>query len=256
LNMINFSLSGPAQWRGGIAQGPDNYILSKSLPVECGVNRVLIRSTTTAGKITLTAGSERLKPASVELISKPVKVTDGLSLEMPGEGLPSYLERGPTPQAKPLKLSRKPVRIANSVAGTNNDRAALSYDDNETTGWSNDGKLETGWIRYDFTEPATVNEVVMKLANWRRTSYSIQMFVDGKKVYQGDTPRSLGYVTLPVQPAIGKNLTVALQGVSKSEDSFNIVELSGKKDQATDANSSRGGDRNTLRIIEIEIYEN
>jgi len=43
LNTINFELSGEAEWRGGLAQGPDNYILAKSLPVEGGVNRVLIR---------------------------------------------------------------------------------------------------------------------------------------------------------------------------------------------------------------------
>ncbi len=42
LNMIHFDLSGPAEWRGGIAQGPGNYILSKDLPVECGVNRILM----------------------------------------------------------------------------------------------------------------------------------------------------------------------------------------------------------------------
>ena len=42
--MIHFTLDGPAEWRGGLAQGPDNYILSKDLPVECGVNRVIIRS--------------------------------------------------------------------------------------------------------------------------------------------------------------------------------------------------------------------
>ncbi|MEK7723278.1 MAG: sugar-binding domain-containing protein, partial [Acidobacteriota bacterium] len=34
LNLINFELSGEGEWRGGIAQGKDNYILSKSLPVE------------------------------------------------------------------------------------------------------------------------------------------------------------------------------------------------------------------------------
>ena len=77
LNIINFSLSGPAEWRGGIAQGPDNYILSKTLPVECGVNRVIIRSTTKPGKIVLTAKSGNLKPASVEFVSKKVKVTMG-----------------------------------------------------------------------------------------------------------------------------------------------------------------------------------
>src|SRR5262249_17102895 len=46
LTMINFALAGEAEWRGGLAQGPDNYILSKNLPVEGGVNRILIRSTT------------------------------------------------------------------------------------------------------------------------------------------------------------------------------------------------------------------
>ena len=32
LNLINFTLTGEGEWRGGIAQGPDNYILSKSQP--------------------------------------------------------------------------------------------------------------------------------------------------------------------------------------------------------------------------------
>lgn len=47
LNMINYTLDGPAEWRGGMAMEPDNYILTKSFPVEGGVNRFLIRSTTT-----------------------------------------------------------------------------------------------------------------------------------------------------------------------------------------------------------------
>ena len=53
--MLEFELDGAAEWRGGMAQGPDNYILSTQLPVECGVNRVLIRSLTTPGRIKLIA---------------------------------------------------------------------------------------------------------------------------------------------------------------------------------------------------------
>src|SRR5215213_1060401 len=79
LDTINFSLEGPAEWRGGIAQGPDNYILSKTLPVENGVNRVIIRSTTKAGKVVVRAAAEGLKPASVELVSRPTAASDGLS---------------------------------------------------------------------------------------------------------------------------------------------------------------------------------
>jgi hypothetical protein len=34
LNTMNFTLSAEAEWRDGIARGTDNYILSKTLPVE------------------------------------------------------------------------------------------------------------------------------------------------------------------------------------------------------------------------------
>src|SRR6185436_15216066 len=52
MNMVHFNLKGAAEWRGGMAQGPGNYILSKDLPLECGVNRALIISLTTTGNIT------------------------------------------------------------------------------------------------------------------------------------------------------------------------------------------------------------
>jgi hypothetical protein len=258
MNMIDFDLKGPAEWRGGIAKGPDNYILSKSLPVECGVNRVLIRSKIEAGEITLTADSEGLKPAVVEVVSEPMKVIDGLSREIPGTGLPSYLGRGPTPRGPSYTVSRIPVRISDTSAGANADEADHSYDDNELTSWSNDGNVDTAWIKYDFAEPATVSEVVMKLHNWRRTSYSIRISVGEKEVYRGDTARSLGYVTIPFEPTVGKSLTVALQGVGREEDAFNIVELSGQRDQAGDNSgnrSGRAGESNNLKIVEIEIYE-
>lgn len=31
-DLIHFEVEGPAEWCGGIAQGKDNYILSKDLP--------------------------------------------------------------------------------------------------------------------------------------------------------------------------------------------------------------------------------
>ncbi len=254
LNAIDFTLTGPAEWRGGIAQGPGNCILAKSLPVECGVNRVLIRSTTTAGKVTLAAQSTGLKPATLEFTSAAVPVADGLSPSLPAEDLPSYLGRGPTPRGPSYVVSRKAVPLTGVNAGANVDKVALSYDDNETTGWANDGTLATGWIRYDFAAPAKVREIVMKLQNWRTTSYPIQIFVDDKSVYKGNTARSLGYVTIPFEPTLGKSLTISLQGVSKSEDAFNIVEVTGVRDQAAPSESGPRG-RNALNIREIEVYE-
>jgi beta-galactosidase len=84
LDVIHFTLAGEGEWRGGIAQGENNYILSKELPVENGVNRVLIRSTPKAGKIYLKADSDNLKSVSIELNTKPFLETNGLSVEMPG----------------------------------------------------------------------------------------------------------------------------------------------------------------------------
>ncbi|MBC8095917.1 MAG: DUF4982 domain-containing protein, partial [Akkermansiaceae bacterium] len=59
-NLVDFTLSGPAEWRGGIGvrsdtDPDDNYILSTNLPVACGVNRVFVRSSTNAGTVTLAA---------------------------------------------------------------------------------------------------------------------------------------------------------------------------------------------------------
>jgi beta-galactosidase len=190
----------------------------------------------------------------VEFNSATVPVSDGLSRVFPADGLPSYLGRGPTPKGPSYRVSRKSVPITGATAGANADKASLSYDDNETSNWSNDGTLATAWIRYDFAAPAPVREVVMKLQNWRTTSYPIQVFVEGKSVYKGGTERSLGYVSIPFEPTVGRSLTISLQGVSKSEDAFNIVEVTGARDQAaTPAAGQRG--RNTLSIIEIEIYE-
>jgi len=250
LNMIDFSISGPAEWRGGIAQGPDNYILSKSLPVECGVNRTLIRSLTKAGRITLKATAPDLKPAMIEIVSQPVNVVDGLSSEMPDAGLAANLTRGPTPAATALVMSRKPVHVQSVSAGANSDRASSSFDDDEATNWSSDGRIATAWIKYDLERNAGVSELTLKLGGWRTRSYPIRISIDQKVVFSGSTPPSLGYVTLTFAPTTGKSLKLELTGPPADVDSFgNIVEITGKKD---DAGEIQNG---TLSIVEIEIYE-
>lgn len=254
LNLVTFALSGPAEWRGGIAQGPDNYILSRRLPVEGGVNRVIVRSATQAGKITLTAAAEGLKPATIEITSKPVRVTDGVGAALPDAGLPSYLQRGPTPRGESFRMVRKPVRIASVKAGANSDKAGLSFDDNEETSWSNDDSRATGWIQYELAQPATVNELTLKLGGWRSKSYPIRITVDGKEVFRGDTPQSLGYVTIPVKPTRGQRVAIELIGSTVQRDAFgNIVELENQANAATTGGQSTA--RGNLNIVEAEIYE-
>jgi hypothetical protein len=253
LNMIDFTLSGEAEWRGGIAQGPDNYILSKSLPVEGGVNRVLIRSTTKVGRIVLSARSAGLTSATIDLNSRSFVSSNGLSIQLRSDDLPVNLTRGPTPAGESFRLSRQPIAIANVSAGSNSDRAKNCIDDNETTSWTSDGQPGTAWIKYELAKPATIDQVVMKLVGWRTQSYPIRILVDDKTVFSGQTPRSLGYVTLSFPPTAGKSVRIELIGNASSRDAFgNIVEIPGTPDAQSAA--GKGGAKNTLGIVEAEFY--
>ena len=252
LNMVNFSLKGPAEWRGGIAQGPDNFILSESLPVEGGVNRILVRSAKKAGKITLTAKSKGLKPATLNWETKPVEIQGGLSTELPGEDLPSYLERGPTPEGASFKKIRVAVKPVKATAGANQEDLENSFDDNELSSWSNDGIRSTGWVQYELERPAAISEIVMKLNNWRNRSYPIRITIDGKEVFKGNTERSLGYFTSEFPPQKGKTVLIKLTGANIDGDAFgNIVEITGKKEPAGVDQEDLG----TLSLVEVEFYE-
>jgi hypothetical protein len=252
-HLIHFELSGPAEWRGGIAQGPENYILSKTLPVECGVNRVMLKSTPQPGKITLIASCEGLESASIEITSRPAAVFGGLSFEMPDAGLACNLDRGPTPEGPSFAVTRIPVKIANVTAGANQEEAVFALDDNERTSWANDGKLSTAWLRYDFEAAAAVSEAVIKFGDWRRRSYPIRILVDGKRVFEGETKQNLGYYTVRFGPVYGKSLTIELIGAGSDRDAFSIVEITGKKDEAGRAKKDANA-KGTLKIVEFEVY--
>ena len=250
-NDVSFDLTGPAEWRGGIAQGPDNFILSKQLPAECGVNRVLIRSLPQAGKISIKGSAEGLKPASIELTSKPMLVIDGLAKVFPAAALPASLKRGPTPPGDSVTPTRTPIRIVSAIAGATTEDVGKTFDDNENTSWKNDGKRDTAWIQFELERSAAVSEVTLKMGGWRSKSYPLRVTVDGKETYVGTTPKSLGYVTLPLKPTQGKTVRIALVGAIDDKDGFGMVEVTGKKLE----DSRDGGGKGALEIVEAEIYE-
>jgi hypothetical protein len=253
LNPISFSLSGPAEWRGGIAQGPDNYILSKTLPVEGGVNRVIIRSLPEAGRVVLNATAAGLKPASITLDSQRTIEVDGLSMEMPDAGLLSNLKRGPTPPPSPLALTRMPLQIAAVLGGSNVRDSSNSFDDDETTDWSSEGPLQSAWIKYELARAGEISEVVFKPVAWRTQSYPIRISVDNIVVFEGQTPRSLGYVTIRFKPVAGKSVKIELTGGVSNRDAFgNIIEIPGTPDPQSAAGRKTGS--GSLGIVEIEIY--
>ncbi len=252
LNVVTFELSGQGEWRGGLAQGPDNFILSRSLPVECGVNRALIRSTSEAGEIELRASSPGLQQDSVRIESRPAPVIGGLATALPDDGLTSYLGRGPTPTTPSYTATRISVPIQSATAGANLESAGASFDDDETTLWANDNRLATAWIEYELAREARVSQVVLKLKGWRQRSYPLRITVEGHEVYRGNTPRTLGYVTLPLQAKTGRHLRIELIGSSDAREAFNITELNNPQNTATAEEHPSEG---TLAIVEVECYE-
>jgi len=254
LNMINYTLDGPAEWRGGMAMGPGNYILAKSFPVEGGVNRFLIRSTTTPGTITIKASADGLKDATLTLITKPFVTDNGLSKILPSAGLPSNLKRGPTPLTPSYTITRTPVAIISSTGGAHTDSAFASYDDNERSEWVNDGKLSTAWIEYTLEREATVSEITLKLNNFRSRVYPLIITVDGKEAFNGSTKTTLGYYTIKCKPQKGRKVRIQLASGSRAKGNNTEVEVSGKKlDDGVARDDSKA--KGTLSIIEIEFYE-
>ena len=258
-DLIHFEVEGPAEWRGGIAQGENNYILSKDLPVECGINRALIRSLTTAGNVRITAKADGLKPAEISLTSSPVEVKNGLSNYIPGDELEGRLTRGETPQTPSYKVSKVDVGIVSAIAGANNESTVNSFDDNELSEWRNDGKAATAWITYKLERAARVDEVCMKLTGWRMRSYPLEIYAGKELIWSGDTDKSLGYVHLDVKPVLTNEITIRLKGTSKEGDAFGqIVEVAAPVANELDLFKAKDGDKtgHELRIVEIEFKEN
>ena len=258
-DMVKFSLKGPMEWRGGIAQGTDNFVLSDSLPVECGVNRVMLRSTPIAGEVVLTATAPGFKTKELRFATQPVEVKDGLTLYTPKELLPVRLDRGPTPIGQSYVDSKVDVRVADAVAGYNNESVQASYDDNELSEWLNDGRLSTGWITYRLERRAAIDDICVKLTGWRQRSYPLEVFAGDSLVWSGNTQPSLGYVHLNInKPVMSDTYTLRLKGSAVEKDAFGqIVEVAQPAAGELDLFKAKDGDksRNELRIVEIEFLE-
>ncbi|MEP7094714.1 MAG: DUF4982 domain-containing protein, partial [Flavobacterium sp.] len=255
-DMISFSAEGPVTWLGGIAQGLKNYILSTTLPVENGVNRVILQSMIKSGKIKISAQAKGLKSAELTFESKAIKTQNGLSNNVPGANLASNLERGPTPKTPSYTLKRNPVTIISASSPSNNSDTFKSYDDNELSEWKNDSNIKTGSITYTLSKPSLVNECVIKLTGWRSKSYPIRILADGKEVFKGNTTQSLGYITIPLEPVLAENIKIELIGANTEKDGFSkIVEVEATKDLDLFKDQTALNAKGQLRIVEIEFYE-
>ena len=242
--MVHFSLWGEAKWIGGIETN------AMSLPVECGVNRVLVRTTTNAGEIHLSAYADGIKPAVIEV--KSLAITNS-SLHT----LRSNLSRGETPNTPSYAETVHGVKIISAKAGYDAEHASRSYDDNELSEWKNDGRLSSAWITYKLEKKTTIDDICMKLTGWRLRSYPLEVYAGKQLIWSGDTERSLGYVHLcPTKRVKTDEITIRLKGAGKDKDAFGgITEVAQPAAGELDLfKAKNGGDtKNELRIVEIEF---
>lgn len=244
--MIHFSLWGEARWIGGIETD------AMSLPLECGVNRVLLRTTTNAGEINLAVYADGVKPAYVSLNSKkPDFVKSGK--------LSSQLDRGETPITPSYKELASGIDVVSARAGYDSEHAIRSYDDNELSEWKNDGRLSTAWITYKLAKKAVVDDICLKLTGWRLRSYPIEVYAGKQLIWSGETERSLGYIHLtPTKRVKTNEITIRLKGAGKDKDAFGgITELAQPVAGELDLFKARNGGetKSELRIVEIEFIE-
>jgi beta-galactosidase len=80
---VDFTCAGPAVWRGGYNSGRPGSINNLYLDLECGINRVAIRSTLQPGTIVVSAKCDGLPPAELSIPSSPTATEDSLSTQMP-----------------------------------------------------------------------------------------------------------------------------------------------------------------------------
>jgi beta-galactosidase len=253
---IHFKLDGPAEWRGGIAMGKDNYILSKDLPVECGVNRALVRSTRNSGRIKLAVEADGLSADSISWEAENVENKDGLSTYFAAADQSSILDRGETPLTPSYTDKKITVAIKGAKVAANDVMATNSYDDNESTEWKSDGKLANAWITYELAEKTIVNEVSLKLMGWRSKSYPLEIYADDTLVWSGETEPSLGYVYLTLKPIKASKITIRLKGSAKDNDAFGqIVEVAAKSANRMDRGEQQDKKEAYLRIVEVDFLK-
>ena len=286
--LVRWSLKGPAEWRGGIAKNkpydyytndvalasksltehpePEkkaadhlNHVLCDTLPVECGVSRVMLRSVAgKSGTVTLTARAKGLPVATVTLSTRAIAAPQGgLTTFMPADGLKPVLDRGETPATPSFVPTMQNVYITDVTAGSNRENAYLSFDRYEKTEWASIANPDSAWICYTLADDAPIDQVCIKMSGFRNTGYPIAVCAhpsDGGpevEVWRGTTPKSLGYVRLPLSRTLrARRYTIRLTGQTDLGDAFGTVkELEARNDEK----QNRG--RKNLKILEVEFLK-
>ena len=133
---------------------------------------------------------------------------------------------------------------------------AASYDDNELSEWKSDGQRENAWITYTLERKSKVCKITMKLSGWRSLRYPLAVYAGKKKVWEGITPQSLGYVHIDIPTPVSSDiLTIKMLGPAFAKtEKGDTAELAGGKAGELDRVATAKG-AVSLRIVELDILE-
>lgn len=248
--LIHFTLRGEAEWRGGVAKGTGNHALCDTLPVECGITRVMLRSTTKAGRAILTARADGLPEAKIELTTEAVPTKGGLSQWKPADGLQGTLTRGQTPATPSFRQSGRSIQIASVEAGSG-EHPEAACDGIENTAWESAGDISKAWITFHLAENTSIDELTMKTKGFRNTTFPIAVYADTVKIWEGWTPKSLSYIHIPLK-GCPKTSTITIRSIGRSttKDAFGAVK---EMDARNDEKMQKGS--NALKLIEVEMIK-
>ena len=263
---INFDLKGEAEWIGGLSGVPadsvNNYrVLSKELPVEAGICRVMLRATTKAGNIILTASAKGFKDVKLTTATTAVPVKDGFYVNAAGEPieaawqneLPAYLERGATPASPSFVQHLQTVAVKDITSPSDTKDIWNLCDDNEATKWVSDGLIQNSQVTFRLARAAAISQVALRVEGFRKTSYPIEIVAgDGTVVWSGYTDKSLGYAYCTIDKPVKSDIyTIRMVGPATVKEAFgDMTELAAKKNVSTKASKS-----NKLGLIEVEFKE-
>ena len=117
---VDFDLTGPGVWRGGYNSGKAGSVNHQYLDLECGLNRVAVRSTAQAGLVTVTVHGANLAPATLTLRSQPYVLAGAWASQLPPLPAPPALVRPAFPGMESVPVPE--IKVA-----TGRFLAAFSY---------------------------------------------------------------------------------------------------------------------------------
>lgn len=107
-------------------------------------------------------------------------------------------------------------------------------------------------MTYTLCEKTKVDEIVMKMKDFRSTSYPIEVYAGDSLVWSGRTPKSLSFIHIPMNGApAAAQYTIRLVGNTSTRDAFGAVR---EMDSRNDEKMGKPG--KALKIIEIEFLRN